>query len=95
MVGDPGRPTTYAGSLEFALPFDGDTIMVKIYDQDQANGASICLYVAPVLQSIIINSPPAGALVGSPMTVNGGTTRFPANGQLTYRVTKEPRRAVG
>jgi hypothetical protein len=89
VFGDPGRPTTYAGSLEFALPFDGDTITARIYDQDQANGVSISLYVAPVPQSITINSPPAGALVGSPMTVNGVTTRFPANGQLTYRVTKD------
>jgi hypothetical protein len=89
VFGDPGRPTTYVGSLEFALPFDGDTITARIYDQDQANGASVSLSVAPAPQSITINSPPAGALVGSPMTVKGGTTRFPANGQLTYRVTKD------
>ena len=89
VFGDPGRPATFVGSLEFALPFDGDTITARIYDQDQANGASVSLYVAPVPQSITINSPPAGALVGSPMTVTGATTRFPANGTLAYRVTKD------
>jgi hypothetical protein len=87
--GDPGRPTNYVGSLEFDLPFDGDTITAKIYDQDQANGASVSLYVAPVPQAIAIDTPPAGALVGSPMTVTGRTVRFPANGQLSYRVTKD------
>ena len=46
--GDPGRPMSYVGSLEFVLPFDGDTITTKIYDQDQANGASVSLFVAPV-----------------------------------------------
>ncbi len=87
--GDAGRPASYVGSLEFNLPFDGDTITARIYDQDQANGASVSLYVAPVPQAITINTPPAGALVGSPMTVTGGTVRFPANGQLIYRVTKD------
>jgi Immunoglobulin-like domain of bacterial spore germination len=88
VFGDAGRPTTYVGSLEFNLPFDGDTITARIYDQEQANGASVSLYVAPVPQSIIIDSPPPGALVGSPMTLIGHTVRFPANGQLIYRVTK-------
>jgi hypothetical protein len=81
-----GQPPS-VGSLEFNLPFNGDTITVRIYDQDQANGASVSLVVAPVPQSILIDSPRAGALVGSPMTITGRTVSFPANGQLTYRVT--------
>ncbi len=89
VFGDPGRPTNYVGSLEFNLPFDGDTITAKIYDQDQANGPSVSLYVAPVPQSITIDTPPSGALVGSPMTITGRTVRFPANGTLNYRVTKD------
>jgi hypothetical protein len=88
VFGDQGRATSYIGSLEFNLPFDGDTITARIYDGDQANGASISLYVAPVPQSINISAPPAGVLVGSPMTVKGATTRFPANGQLSYRVAQ-------
>ncbi|MDQ2995764.1 MAG: Gmad2 immunoglobulin-like domain-containing protein [Chloroflexota bacterium] len=86
VFGDPGRPTTYAGSLEFVLPFDGDTITARIYDQSTGSGATVSLYVAPVPQSITIDTPPMGALVGSPMTVTGRTVRFPANGTLNYSV---------
>jgi hypothetical protein len=87
VFGDPGRPTTYAGSLEFILPFDGDTITARIYDQNTSSQATVSLYVAPVPQSITIDTPPDGALVGSPMTVTGRTVRFPANGTLNYSVT--------
>jgi hypothetical protein len=88
VTGEPGRPASFTGVLEFDLPFDGDTITARVYDQDQAIGASVSLYVAPVPQSISITSPPPGQLVGSPMTLKGTTTRFPANGQLVYRVTQ-------
>jgi len=88
VAGEPGRPASFTGILEFDLPFDGDTITARVYDQDQAIGASVSLYVAPVPQSITIASPPPGQLVGSPMTVKGTTTRFPTNGQLVYRVTQ-------
>ncbi len=88
VAGDPGRPTTFVGALEFVLPFDGDTITAKIYDQDQANAARVSLHVAPVPQSIVIDTPPAGTLVGSPMTVTGRTVRFPAEGRLIYQVTQ-------
>jgi hypothetical protein len=88
VTGDQGHPASYIGVLEFDLPFDGDTITATIYDQDQANGVTRSLYVAPVPQSITITSPSPGQMVGSPITVQGTTTRFPANGQLTYRVTQ-------
>jgi hypothetical protein len=88
VTGEPGRPASFTGVLEFDLPFNGDTITARVYDQDQAIGASVSLYVAPVPQSITIASPPPGQLVGSPITVKGTTTRFPTNGQLVYRVTQ-------
>src|SRR4029450_7240711 len=78
---EPGRPTSYVGSLLFELPFDGDNITAQIYDQDPASGATLAaapinLYVAPVPQQITIETPPPGRLVGSPMTVTGWTVRF-------------------
>jgi hypothetical protein len=88
VTGEQGHPASYDGQVEFDLPFEGDTITVRIYDQDPANSVSRSLYVAPVPQSITITSPAPGQMVGSPMTVKGTTTRFPANGQLTYRVTQ-------
>jgi hypothetical protein len=100
VVGAPGLPTGYVGSLFFDLPFDGDTIGVQIYDQDPASGAIVAaapinLHVAPVPQQITIDSPPPGRLVGSPMTVTGRTVRFPANGALTYRVTNAAGAQIG
>ncbi|HEU5100132.1 MAG TPA: Gmad2 immunoglobulin-like domain-containing protein [Roseiflexaceae bacterium] len=99
VFGEPGRPASYAGSLYFNLPFDGDTITAQIYE-DPASGSNvtsspISLYVAPVPQQILIDTPPPGTLVGSPMTLTGRTVRFPESGSLTYRVTNSSGGLIG
>lgn len=99
VFGEQGRPTSYAGSLYFNLPFDGDTITAQIYE-DPASGSNatsspISLYVAPVPQQITIDTPPPGTLVGSPLTLTGQTVRFPESGSLTYRVTNSSGGQIG
>jgi hypothetical protein len=99
VFGEQGRPTSYAGSLYFNLPFDGDTISAEIYE-DPASGSNatsgpISLYVAPVPQQITIDTPPPGTLVGSPLTLTGQTVRFPESSSLTYRVTNSGGAQIG
>jgi len=40
----------------------------------------------PPPPQIIFDTPSPGAQVGSPVVITGRTTRYPSNGQLSYRV---------
>jgi hypothetical protein len=89
--GQPGGPTTFIANLEFTSPPNGGAITAEIFDQNAADGqtvasASLSLNVAPPPQQIIIETPPSGTTVGSPVVLTGRTVRFPAGGQLNYRV---------
>jgi hypothetical protein len=89
--GQPGGPTTFIANLEFTPPPNGGAITAEIFDQNAADGqtvasASLSLNVAPPPQQIIIETPPSGTTVGSPVVLTGRTVRFPAGGQLNYRV---------
>jgi hypothetical protein len=89
--GAPGGPASFNASINFSLPPSGGRVSVEVGDQNAATGqiaagARIDLNVAPPQQAIIVESPPAGTTVGSPMTVTGRVVRLPANGALTYRV---------
>lgn len=93
--GLPGQASSFVAELRFNLPAGGGPVRVDVYDQDNASGrvaalASIDLVVAPPQptagpQQIVINSPPPGTTVGSPVVITGSTTRFPAQGNLKYR----------
>lgn len=100
VAGVPGRPTGFTGSLNFSPPLNGDTITVQVYDQDTTTGAivasqTINLTVAPTPQQILIDTPPSGTVVGTPMVVTGRTVRFPFNGTLSYRFTDANNQQIG
>jgi hypothetical protein len=89
--GGPGAPTSFSASLNFSLPPNGGRVVLEVADQNASTGqiaasARLELNVAIPQQAIIIESPPEGTTVGSPMTVTGRVVRLPANGALTYRV---------
>lgn len=89
--GDPGQPALFVASLVFAEPLDGDAITLQLIDQDPSTGAllaiaSVSLVTAPIPQRIVIESPPAGALVGNPVVVTGRTARYPVAGVLGYAI---------
>jgi hypothetical protein len=89
--GQPGGPATFTANLEFTSPPNGGTITVEVFDQNAADNqiaanALLTLNVAPPPQQIIIETPPEGTLVGSPVVLTGRTVRFPAGGQLNYRI---------
>lgn len=89
--GQPGGPSTFIANLEFTAPPDGGTITAEIFDQNAATNeivanALLSLNVAPPPQQIIIETPPPNTTVGSPVVLTGRTVRFPAGGQLNYRV---------
>jgi hypothetical protein len=90
--GAPGYPRGYNAELFFDLPINGDTIRVELYDWNASSGTteasqSIYLMVLPTAQQIFLDSPPPGTLVGSPVVITGRTTRFPFDGDLSYRFT--------
>lgn len=90
----------FTGALTFALSPQGGQIRVDIVDQDANNGvvagrASLTLAVSPPRQQVLIDSPPPGVPVGSPMTVTGRTTLFPPNGQLVWQMVDAANRSIG
>ena len=98
--GAPGYPRAYNAELLFDLPINGDSIRVELYDWNANSGAteasqSINLVVLPIPQQIILDTPPPGTTVGSPLVVTGRTTRFPFNGDLSYRITDGAGRQLG
>lgn len=92
--GDVGGPSSFTASLNFNLPEGGGPVRFEIFDQSPNTGAVIAtaaidLVVAPpqpVAQQIVIETPPSGTQVGSPVVLTGRTTRFPFQGTLGYRV---------
>ena len=98
--GAQGGPTSFSASLNFTLPANGGRVSVEVADQNAASGqiaaaARIDLSVAPPQQAIIIESPPTGTVVGSPMTVTGRVVRLPAGGALSYRVRDAQGQQIG
>lgn len=98
-------PTTSTGtgvfnaSLTFNLPPNGGNIALEIFEPGAggaplAASARLDLVVAPP-QAILIDSPPPGTQVGSPMTITGRTARFPFQGNLGYRVLDASGRQLG
>lgn len=98
--GQPGRPTTFRGSLPLNLPLLGGDIQLQIYDQNAAdNGivasASLVLKVVPQPQQLVFTSPAPNTYVGSPIVITGRTVRYPAQGSLGYRITDSAGNQLG
>jgi hypothetical protein len=82
---------TFNASLSFNVPVQGGPVRVEIVernplDQSVIASAGIDLTVAPQQQGILIESPPVGTTVGSPVVITGRTQQFPLQGSLAYRV---------
>jgi hypothetical protein len=98
--GGPGQRGGFVASLTFTEPPNGGNIRLEVLDQAD-NGASIAsaaieLYVAPPPpQMIVFDTPSAGTQVGSPAVITGRTTRYPANGKLSYRVRDAAGNQIG
>lgn len=98
-------PTTSAGtgsfnaSLTFNLPPNGGNISLEVLEPGAGGAAPVAsarlaMAVAPP-QAIVIDSPPPGTTVGSPVTLTGRTARFPFQGNLGYRVLDASGRQLG
>lgn len=93
--GAAGQTASFVAQLTFALPSSGGPIRLDLYDRGSSSGqvaasTSLNLNVAgpaPTAgpQTITITSPAPQTQVGSPVTITGTTTRFPAQGSLQYR----------
>jgi hypothetical protein len=100
-VGDnPGGPRPFNANLFFDYPLDGDTLRVELYDRNPATGAEEAmvtrsLVALPVPQQISFETPPAMTLVGSPVVITGWTTRYPFDGDLSYRVLTSATQQIG
>jgi hypothetical protein len=100
VAGPTGQPATFNASPTFQIPRDGGTIHLDVFDQDPANGAEIAttrldLDVLAQYQAIVIDTPPAGTQVGSPVVLTGRTNLYPNGGQLQYRVIDSGGQQIG
>ncbi len=89
----------FNASLTFNLPPNGGPISLEVLEPGTGGAAPVAsarlaLVVAPP-QAILIDSPPPGTTVGSPVTLTGRTARFPFQGNLGYRVLDASGRQLG
>jgi hypothetical protein len=89
--GVSGQAGSFNASLVFNLPQDGGIVRAEIFERGNVAGAvaafnALDLVVDAQYQTIIIDTPPPGTQVGSPMVLTGRTTRGASNGRLGYRV---------
>lgn len=105
VTGAVGQPSNFVAELRFNMPPNGGPVRVDIYDQEANNGqvaalSSFDLTIAgppptPGPQQITVSSPPAGTTIGSPVVITGNTSRFPAQGNLKYRMLDQVGNQIG
>jgi hypothetical protein len=97
--GTPGGPGSFTANITFNLPPNGGPIRVTIFEPGAAGaqpGASVSINLNTASpnpptaqpqpqQSIVIDTPPPGVPVGSPVVLTGRTTRYPTGGRLNWR----------
>ncbi len=81
---------SFNAALTFNLPPNGGNLTLEVFAPGVGNAppvanAQLTLVVAPP-QVIVLDSPPAGTTVGSPVTLTGRTARYPFQGALGYRL---------
>jgi hypothetical protein len=88
----------FNAALSFSLPPNGGNIALEVFDLGTGGAprasTRLDLVVAPP-QAILIDSPPPGTQVGSPLTMTGRTARLPFQGNLGYRVRDASGRELG
>jgi hypothetical protein len=100
VFGPVGQPTAFGPSLTFILPNDGGFVHLEVYDQNPEDGTIVAssgldLDVLAQYQAIILDTPPPGTQVGSPVVITGRTNLYPNQGQLRYRVTDAAGQQIG
>jgi len=89
----------FNASLTFNLPPGGGDISLELVEPGAAGAPAVArttlaLRVAPP-QAILIDTPPPGTTVGSPVVITGRTARYPFQGNLGYRVLDAAGREIG
>lgn len=103
IVGNPANPATFNSSLNFQVPAGPTSIRVEIFDQNPSSGAivassSVELRIGappPAVQAIIIETPPPGTFIASPVVITGRTTQFPFQGNLAWLAIDQLGRQLG
>jgi hypothetical protein len=83
----------FTAVVTFVEPASGGPISVELTQTNVATSVLV-VNVAPP-QVITFDSPPPGTQVGSPMTITGRTTRYPYQGNLSYRVFNSQSVVIG
>lgn len=99
-VAPAGTGSNFTASLTFNYPSQGGALRIDLYDQDPSTGAfrataSIGLRTVPNQQQIVIETPPQGTQVGSPVVLTGRTARYPNGGRLRWRITNASGQQLG
>ena len=103
IVGNPADPATFNSSLNFQVPAGPTSIRVEIFEQNPTSGAivassSVELRIGappPAAQAIIIETPPSGTFIASPVVITGRTTQFPFQGNLAWLAIDQLGRQLG
>jgi hypothetical protein len=89
----------FNASLTFNLPPSAGDITLEVFEPGTGGAppvarASLVLVIAPP-QAILIDTPPPGTTVGSPVVLTGRTARFPFQGALGYRILNATGNQIG
>lgn len=89
----------FNASLTFNLPPSAGDITLEVSEPGASGAppvarASLVLVIAPP-QAILIDTPPPGATVGSPVVITGRTARLPFQGALGYRILNATGNQIG
>lgn len=90
---------SFNAALSFNLPPNGGNIALEVFEPGAGGAPPVAsarleLVVAPP-QAIVIDSPPPGTQVGSPLVLTGRTARLPFQSNLSYRVLDANARELG
>lgn len=88
-----GEPTRFNASLFFNPPAFVGPLRAEVFETDQFGNVTAIAAVdlrwataGPSQRELVIETPPADTVVGSPVVVTGRATFFPVEGNLNYRV---------
>lgn len=91
--GPVGEPARFNASLNFSPPAFSGPLRAEVFEADQFGNPVALAAVelswgapGPGQREIVIETPPAGTVVGSPVVVTGRANFFPSEGSLNYRV---------
>ncbi|MCS6880590.1 MAG: Gmad2 immunoglobulin-like domain-containing protein [Oscillochloridaceae bacterium] len=91
--------SVFNASLTFNLPPSAGDITLEVFEPGAGGAppvarASLVLVIAPP-QAILIDTPPPGTTVGSPVVITGRTARSPFQGALGYRILNAAGNQIG